>query len=127
MVAFASSTPAAIAVNSLDHPLEIKEEFTLRVVDEAGEHLISGRPVKLVGRRLIAQVSERLQPDMCVRIDCDDAFLHGETLGCWVERGSTFVAVELHQALTRLTELARLRRQSWDPENVLIRGRRQRA
>lgn len=127
MVAFASSTPAAIPVNSLDHPLEIKEEFTLRVLDEAGEHTVSGRPVKLVGRRLIAQVSERLEPDTCVRIDCDDAFLHGETLGCWVERGSTFAAVELHQALTRLTELARLRRQSWDPESVLIRRRRQSA
>jgi hypothetical protein len=87
--------------------LEIEEKFTFRVLDEGGGHLVSGRVAQLVGRRLTAQVSEYTQPDACVRIDCDDAFLLGEIIGCWREGPAIFAAVELFQALTGLKELAR--------------------
>ena len=101
--------------NSLEHALEIEEEFTFRVLlDEGGGHSVSGKVAKLVGRRIIAQVSEYMKPDTCVRIDCDDAFLQGEILSCWREGPATFAAVELLEALTGLKELARLREEHWD-------------
>ena len=105
--------------NSLAHAVEIEEEFAFRVLDEACGHLASGRVARLVGRRLIAQVSEYLKPDTCVRIDCDDAFLLGEILGCWREGPATFAAMELLQALTGLEELARLREEHWDSPQPL--------
>ena len=70
--------------------------------------LLSGRVVQLVGRRLIAEVSEHLKPGACLRIDCEDALVLGEILGCWREKSATFAvvetfaAVELLQALTGL-------------------------
>jgi hypothetical protein len=125
MAALTTSVATTIPVNSLEHPLEIGEELTLRVLGNTGEHLVSGRTVKLVGRKLIAQVGESLEPETCIRIDCDDAFLLGETLGCWREGGATFIAVELRQALTGLERLAKLGGESWEqPRRLEVQMRR---
>ena len=104
--ACAARTATAIAIDSLEQQVEITEDFTLRVLQEQGDALISARAIKVVGRRLIAQVPEELAAGAGIRIDCQDSFLLGEVLGCWRQRGSTFVAVELVQALTKLRELA---------------------
>ena len=104
--------------NSLAHAVEIKEKFAFRVLDEACGHLASGRVTQLVGRRLIAQVSEYLKPDTAAQIDCDDTFLLGEILGCWREGPATFAAVELLQGLTGLEELARLGEEYLDSPEV---------
>jgi hypothetical protein len=104
---------------------EIKQTFTLRVLDDAGGHLASGTVAQLVGQRLIAQVSEQLKPDTCVQIDCGDSFVLGEILGCWREEPATFAAVKLLQALTGLQELAKVREQLSDlpgPQKVLRRA-----
>jgi hypothetical protein len=100
--------------NPVADALEIEEEFTFRVLDEGSGHLASGTVSQLVGRRLIAQVSEYVKPDACVRIDCNDAFLLGEILGCWREGPATFAAVQLLQALTGLEQLARFREECLD-------------
>src|SRR5450755_4822842 len=94
--------------------MEIKEKFTFRVLDEDGEHLSTGRVVQLVGGRLIAQVSEYLGPNTCVRIDCDDALLLCEVLGCWHQGLATFAAVKLIQTLTGLDQLAGFRQGHWE-------------
>ena len=91
--------------NSLAFGVDIKENFAFRVLDDHGGHLASGRVAHLEDRRLIAQVSEYLKPDTCLRIDCDDAFLLGEILGCWREGLATFAAVKLLESLTGLVEL----------------------
>jgi hypothetical protein len=70
------------------------------VLDEGGERPPTGRVVQLVGGRLIAQVSQNLKPNTCVRIDCEDALLLGEVLGWWREGVASFVAVKLMQMLT---------------------------
>ncbi|MEI9973756.1 MAG: hypothetical protein WDO73_17910 [Ignavibacteriota bacterium] len=54
-------------------------------------------------------MSAYIQPDTCVRIECRDGLLLGETQACWREGATTFAAVELLQALTGLQELAKLR------------------
>src|SRR5260370_19759475 len=108
MAAFTTSRKADAPVrhgNSLALAVDIKEKFVFRVLDDHGGHLASGRVAQLAGRRLIAQVSEHLKPDTCVRIDCDDAFLLGETVGCWREGLATFAAVKLLESLTGLVEL----------------------
>src|ERR1019366_158606 len=105
---------------------KVKKSFAVSAREEAGGHLASGRVVHLVGRRLIARVSEYLKSDTCVRIDCVDTFLLGEILGCWREGPATFAAVELLQALTGLEELARLREKYWDSPQPLKPEVRQR-
>lgn len=97
----------AIAVPSVGNPLEVPEKFTLYVLGAAEQHSCAARGVKLVGRRLIAQISEYLKPNECVRIDCDDAFVVGEVLGCWREGSTIFTAIDLQQAMTGLAELCR--------------------
>ena len=106
MTVVPSLVAMTIAVSSLQKPLELPEEFTLTVLGGSDEHLVSGRAVKLVGRRLIARLSEHLQPDTCFRINCDDAILPGETLGCWREGDAIFAALDVQQALAPLGELA---------------------
>jgi hypothetical protein len=98
---------------SLERALEIEEEFTFRVLDDAGGHPVIGRGAKLSGRRLIAEVSEYVKPDTCVRIDCRDGLLLGETLACWRKGTAIFAAVELLQALTGLEKLATVREERW--------------
>src|SRR5258708_33510883 len=117
MAAFTTSRKADAPVrhgNSLALAVDIKEKFVFRVLDDHGGHLASGRVAQLAGRRLIAQVSEHLKPDACVRIDCDDAFLLGETLGCWREGLATFAAVKLLESLTGLVELTAAREEYRD-------------
>ena len=96
------------------HGVEIKEIFAFRVLDDDRGHVASGRIARLMGRNLTAQVSERLKPETCVRIDCDDAFLLGEVRSCWREGLAIFAAIELRHALTGLKELARLREEHWE-------------
>lgn len=88
--------------NSLDHGLEIEEEFALTVLGEGERRRVSGRIAQLVGRRLVAQVSEYLKPETCVRIDFNDAFVLGVAVASWREGPATLVALELHQVLHRL-------------------------
>ena len=71
----------------------INEEFAFRALDEGGDHPPTGRVVQLLGSRLIAQVSQYLKPNTCVRIDREDALLLGEVLGSWREGVASFVAV----------------------------------
>jgi hypothetical protein len=111
----------------LEQALEIEEEFNFRVLDNNGGHLVLGRGAKLVGRRLIAEVSESVKLDTCVRIDCRDGLLLGETLACWREGTAIFAAVELLQALTGLEKLATLGEECWGLTRRLEPGIRKRA
>ncbi len=125
MAAFATPAPPVIAVESLEHPLEIEEVFILNVLGETGDHLVSGRAIKLIGRKLIAQVSEWLQPGAGIRIDCDDAFMLGEVLGGWREEDAIFAALDLQQGVTRLAEWAAPREESWgEPRRLELHLRR---
>ena len=94
-----------IAMNICDTRVVLPEAFSVVVLGDR-EHLVQARALKLIGRRLIAQVSEYLNAEDCVQIGCEDAFLLGEVLGSWREGDATFVAIELQQALTRLSQLA---------------------
>jgi hypothetical protein len=104
---------SAIPENKLAQVAENNEKFAIRVLDEGDGHLSTGRVVQLVGGRLIAQVSECLKPNTCVRIERDDELLLGEVLGCWREGLTTFVAVQVLHGLTGLGELASLE-QNWN-------------
>ena len=78
MAAFTTSATADASAKTGSSPayvVDIKEKFAFRVLDNDGDHLASGRVTHLAGERLIAQVSEYLEPNTCIRIDCDDAFL----------------------------------------------------
>ena len=112
-----------VTIASLEEPVEIEEKFTLRVLGEI-EYQVGGTAVSITGRRLIAEVTRWLQPDTCVRIDCRNAMLLGETLGCWSEGDATFVALELQQALTGIRELTRHQSDlSTKPHLVDVRAR----
>ena len=94
--------------------MKIKEKFAYRVLEEGCGHLSTGRVIQLTGGRLIAQVSEHLKSNTCVRIDCEDALLFGEVLGCWREGCAMLVAVQVLHAVTGLRALARLREGYWE-------------
>jgi hypothetical protein len=121
MAAFTTSATADASAKTGSSPayvVDIKEKFAFRVLDNDGDHLASGRVTHLAGERLIAQVSEYLKPNTCIRIDCDDAFLLGESLDCWREGLTTFAAVKLLQSLTGLEQLAS-RDEYWDSPHDL--------
>jgi hypothetical protein len=96
-------------IDAPERPLLFDETFTLKVLGETQLHLVSCKAANVVGRRVIAKVSEHLSQDTCIRIDRDDSFLWGEVLGCWDEGSAIFAAIELQHALSGLDELARLR------------------
>jgi len=98
-------TKSRIALQTNDHHVQLPERFVIRMLG-AKEQSIDGTGIKLVGRRLIARVAETMSAGELVRIDVQDAFLLGEVLGCWREGSAVFAAIELQQALTRLSELA---------------------
>ncbi len=126
MAAFPTSTVPGYFVtpdSSRENTLEIAEDFTFTVLDSTSGHSASGKVAKLVGQRLIAQVSEYMSADTCVRIHCDDAFVLGEILGCWREGPAMFAAVQLVQAVTRLKELAELRQECWESPRLVTRLR----
>ena len=106
MAALPDRVATPITLTSLGQPLEIQEKFTLTVLDTREKHTVAGRVVKLVGRRLIAQISEYLRTETCIRIDCSDAFLLGEVIGCWQE-GNVTCIIDFQQALVGLRELAK--------------------
>ena len=106
MATFPNPAAAAITFGSPRQLLEIPEKFTLTVLAGCEKHSVFGRVIKLVERRLIAQVSADLQADTCIRIDCDDSFVLGETLGCRQEGNEMFAAIDLQQAVTGLRQLA---------------------
>ena len=95
--------------NAPKRPLLFDQSFTLKVLGETQQRLVACKAAKVVGRRLIAQVAERLCPDTCIKIDGDDSFLWGEVLGSWYEGSAIFAAIELKHALSGLNALARLR------------------
>lgn len=89
----------------LTRGVAIRENFTLKILGDSGR-LVSGTVIQLMGQRLFAQISEHVKPATCVRIDCNDAFVLGEILGCWPEQSATFAIVKLLQKLSGLEELA---------------------
>lgn len=105
---------SVIPANSLASAVNTKK-FAFRVLDDHGGHLGTSGVTRLVGRRLILQVSEYLDSNTCVQIDCDDLILLGEILGCWREGPATFVAVKLLHSLTGLEGL-RSREAVWNPQ-----------
>src|SRR5437867_1115451 len=88
--------------NASERPLLFEETFTMKVLGETHQRLVACKSAHVVGRRLIAKVSERLCPDTCIRIDHDNSFLWGEVLGCWSEGSAIFAAIELKHALSGL-------------------------
>jgi len=108
----------SIPVQSPDHRIELTERFAIRVPGRA-ERTVEGRAINIVGRRLIAQIAGEIAAGEPVRIDGPDALLLGEVLGCWREGGLVFAAVELQQALTHLSDLARWMEQP-DPWDVRL-------
>jgi hypothetical protein len=100
-------TAVSVEHETLPRPgAAITEKITLRLLGDGGGHLVSGTVIQLIGQRLFVQVSEHLKPATCVRIDCKDAFVLGEVLGCWREQSATFAVVKLLQELSGLEELA---------------------
>jgi hypothetical protein len=93
---------AAACSNSLKRTLEVQEEFAFRVLDGGRGRRLSGKIAYLAGRRVIAQVSELLQTESCVRIDLVDAFVLGVVIGSWHDGPGIFVALDLHQVLNTL-------------------------
>jgi hypothetical protein len=96
-------------INASERPLLFDETFMLTVLGETQQHLIACKAANVVGRRLIAQVSEHLCQDTSIRIDRADSLFLGEVLGCWYEGPAIFAAIELKHALSGLDELARVR------------------
>ena len=107
--------------------LEINEDFAFQVLDDDGGHAATGTVAKLAGRRLIAQVSEFMKAETCVRIDGDDSLVLGEVLGCWREGSTTFAAIELLQALNGLNELAHFREEERSTPRAVVTEIRRRA
>ena len=87
--------------NAPERPLQLDETFTLKVLGKTEERLVACKAAKVVGRRLIAKVSEHLRQDTCIRITCiridrNDSFLWGEVLGSWYEGSAIFAAIEMN-------------------------------
>jgi hypothetical protein len=82
-------------------------EFPMHTLG-AEEIAVTCQTEKVVGKRLIAKLSSSLPAGTGVRIDCDDAFIIGEVLGCWREGQTTFTAIELQHQLAGLAEFAAL-------------------
>jgi hypothetical protein len=102
-------TAVSVEPETLPRPgVAITENITLRLLGDGGGQLVSGTVIQLMGQRLFVQVSEHLKPTTCVRIDCKDAFVLGEVLGCWREQSATFAVVRLLQELSGLEELAQV-------------------
>src|SRR5438094_4458975 len=95
--------------NTPERPLQFDRAFTLKVLGETQPRLVACKSARVVGRKLIAQVAERLCPDTCIKIDGDDSFLWGEVVGSWCEGSAIFAAIELKHALSGLDALARQR------------------
>src|SRR5919201_2249206 len=77
------------------------------------EVTVSGEIEKLVSRRLIARLSAPVAQAAHVRIDCDDAYVLGELLGCWHHGGILFAAIELREQMSGLAQLAAQLDESW--------------
>jgi hypothetical protein len=97
-------------------PIGLEEFFQITVLSTNGLFpVVDCRMQILDGRRIVATLSTPVVPDACIRIDCKDAALYGEVLGCWQEGSSIFGAIELHQAVTGLSELSAMRREFENP------------
>lgn len=106
MIAQATKPTSSIVLQTGERRVELAERFGIRVLGPS-ERTVDAAAIKLVGRRLIVQIGESLPAGEPVRIDAPDSFLLGEVLGCWRERGAIFAAIEIEQALTGLSDLAR--------------------
>jgi hypothetical protein len=96
---------SGIALHLCERQVELPEKFVIRVLGE-GDRKAQAKGLKLIGRRLIVQVSEYMNREDAVRIDSGDAFVLGEVLGSWREGSNIFAAIELRQALTSVSEFA---------------------
>lgn len=85
--------------------MELPERFEIRVLGSTPDR-VDATAIKLVNRRLMARVAKTVTAGVPIRIDCRDAILLGEILACWREGNAILAAIDLQQALTRLSELA---------------------
>ncbi len=92
------------AMEKASPALNLPRQFRMRTL--GAEEIVTCQTEKVVGRRLIARVSASIPAGAGVRIDANDAFIVGEVLGCWRERGTTFTAIELQHQLAGLAEFA---------------------
>ena len=86
--------------------ITIQDEFRMRVVGKDEFDIVCNLETRVNPTRLIVRLSEPLAGGSCVRIDCDDALVLGEVLGCWRQDQSIFGAIQLRQLLTGLAQLA---------------------
>ena len=94
--------------SAVEPVMQLEDRVQMSVLGKDGSP-VTAYPRKMVGRRLIAGLSSPIPTDACVRIDGTDGFVLGEVRGCWREGSMIFGAIELHHALTGLTELAYMR------------------
>jgi hypothetical protein len=80
-------------------------ECRMTVVGERSETAVDCSPVKFVGRRLIARLSEMVVPDAAVKFDVDDSIILGEAQGCWREGDAIFGAILLRETLSHRSPL----------------------
>jgi hypothetical protein len=106
MAAKATMLNSRITVAADHRSVELPERFAVRVLGDS-ERRVNSKAIKIIGRRLIAQIDESVSAGEPVRIDAPDSLLLGEVLGCWHEPHATFAAIEIQQALTRLSDLAK--------------------
>jgi hypothetical protein len=103
-----------------DRTIGLEDFFQITVLGADGNFpVVDCKMQTLAGRRVVARLSTRVFADACIRIDCKDAALYGEVLGCWQENSSIFAAIELHEAVTGLSELCALRGEFENPTSVL--------
>jgi len=112
-------TPSGSAQRSTETerpPIGLEDFFQLTVLGTDGLFpVVDCRLQILTGRRIVARLSSPVLTDACIRIDCKDAAVYGEVLGCWQEGSSIFGAIELQQAVTGLSELSAIRREFENP------------
>src|SRR5437016_3154859 len=81
-------------------------EFRMKVVGKDQFDVVCNLEERVNSSRLIVRLSQPVAGGSCVRIDWDDALLLGEVLGCWRQDLSILAAIQFHQVLTGLTQLA---------------------
>jgi hypothetical protein len=89
----------SLCIETSREPLQLNETFSLHLLGEGKGRTISGKAVKLAGRRLIATIAETLVEGTCVSIPCRGGRLLTEIIGCWRERDTTFAAFDIVHAI----------------------------
>ena len=80
--------------------LDLDDNFSMKVIDGAGQATLSCRAITIYGRRLIARVPSRVVAGTAVSIGCRNGQLLGEILGHWSDGDANHAAIELCHAIT---------------------------